>query len=233
MAHMNQLPSCVMMRRAVLERSGGYRDRMKRNEDAEFWCRVTSLGFKAKKFTEAVTYFHRQRSDSKGAEEWAEEGKEPDWTAWFPWRMGASDYGEARKVLAKNAGAHPNPPLVPFGAQGKPRDKRFWYVHDYAYPVVSVIVTCGPSHEKFLLDALDSVQAQSYPDWECIVVNDTGKEWGSDIMGAPFAKVVNMNGNEGVSAARNKGFEFAQGRFVIWMDADDYWLPWYLDKMVA
>jgi len=233
MAHLNQLPSCCMMRREVLERSGGYRDRMVRNEDAEFWCRVTSLGFRAKKFTQAVTYFHRHREDSKGAEEWAKDGKEPDWTAWFPWRMGASDFQSARDVLRKNAGLHPNAKLVPFGAQGKTTDPRFWYVHDYAYPVVSVIVTCGPMHEKHLLDALDSVQAQSYPDWECIVVNDTGKAWESDIMGAPFAKVVNMDGNQGVSAARNKGFEYAKGRFIVWMDADDYWLPWYLDRMVA
>ncbi len=234
MAHLNQLPSCCMMRREVLERSGGYRQRMVRNEDAEFWCRVTSLGFVAKKFTQAVTYFHRHREDSKGAEEWAKEGKEPDWTAWFPWRMGASDPGEARKVLTESTGGHPNAAMVPFGAQGKPTIPKFWYVHDYAYPVVSVIVTCGPMHEKHLLDALDSIQAQSYPDWECIVVNDTGEAWGADIMGAPFAKVVNMDGNKGVAAARNKGYEFARGsRFIVWMDADDYWLPWYLDRMVA
>jgi len=233
MAHLNQLPACCMMRREVMERSGGFRERMVRNEDAEFWCRVTSLGFRAKKFTEAVTYFHRHREDSKGTMEWTKEGAEPDWTAWFPWRMGAGTHGEAQKVLQKNAGGHPNPELVPFGAQGKTKDPRFWYIHDYAYPVVSVIVTCGPMHEQHLLDALDSIQAQSYPDWECIVVNDTGKPWESDIMGAPFAKVVNMDGNEGVAAARNKGFEFAKGRFVIWMDADDYWLPWYLDRMVS
>ena len=233
MAHLNQIPSCAMMRREVLERSGGYRERMKRAEDAEFWCRVTSLGFRAKKITQAVTYFHRQRADSKGAMEWSVEGKEPDWTAWFPWRMGAGDYGEARKVMKKTAGRHPSPPLVPFGAQGKPSGQKFWYVHDYAYPTVSVIVTCGPHHEKHLVDALDSVRAQSYPDWECIVVNDTGKAWEADIMGAPFAKVVNMDGNKGASAARNKGFEYARGRFIIWLDADDYWLPWYLERMVG
>jgi hypothetical protein len=99
MAHMNQLPSCVMARREVYERSGGYRLRMKRQEDAEFWCRVTSLGFRAKKFTEAVTYYHRDRPDSKGVVEWNEQGSEPDWTAWFPWRMGASDFRQARDIL--------------------------------------------------------------------------------------------------------------------------------------
>jgi len=233
MAHLNQLPSCSMMRREVLEYSGGYRVRMKRAEDAEFWCRVTSLGFRAKKITEAVTYFHRQRNDSKGAQEWITEGKEPDWTSWFPWRMGAGDYQEGHRVMRKSGGSHPHPHLVPFGAQGQPTGTRFWYVHDYAYPVVSVIITCGPQHEQYLQEALDSVQAQSFTDWECIVVNDTGKEWEPDIPGAPFAKVVNMEGNQGVAKARNEGFKHASGRFIVWLDADDYWLPWFLERMVA
>ena len=233
MSHLNQLPSCSMMRREVLERSGGYRVRMTRAEDAEFWCRVSSLGFVIKKCTQAVTYFHRHREDSKGATEWRDEGKEPDWTSWFPWRMGAGDYDEGRKIMAKTSGIHPHTHLVPFGAQGNPTNTRFWYVHDYYYPVVSIIVTCGPGHEKYLQEALDSVQAQSFPDWECIVVNDTGKEWGPDIMGSPFAQVVNMDGNQGISAARNKGFEYANGEFIVWLDADDILLPWFLERMVA
>lgn len=239
MAHLNNIPSCAMSRAEVFERSGGYRNRMHRNEDAEFNCRVTSLGFRAQKFTQAVTYLHRQREDSKGAEEWRNEGGEPDWTAWFPWRVGAANYKDAVKILRRHSGGHPSPHLVPFGAQGRPvavdRDNQhpFWYVHDYAYPIVSVIVTCGPGHRPFVIDALDSIQAQSYPDWECIVVNDTGEPWDSDLMGAPWAKVVNMAGNQGASAARNEGFKHTKGQFIIWMDADDYWFPWYLDIMVA
>lgn len=233
MAHLNQLPSCVMARREVFERSGGYRERMKRNEDAEFWCRVTSLGFRARKVTDAVTYYHRMRNDSKGALEWQKDGKEPDWTANFPWRVGAGDYQEAVQILRKHSGNHPKPHLVPFGAQGQAPKRRFWYVHDYAYPVVSVIVTVGPGHEKYMLDALDSVWSQSYPDWECIVVNDTGKAWDQDIMGAPWAKVIQMDGNQGASKARNRGFAQARGRYIAWLDADDIWLPWFLDVMVS
>jgi glycosyltransferase involved in cell wall biosynthesis len=231
MAHLNQIPSCVMARREVFERSGGYRERMHRNEDAEFWCRVTSLGFRAKKFTQAVTYYHRERPDSKGAVEWATEGGEPDWTSWFPWRMGAGDYRTASDIFKKRGESHPSPYLVPFGAQGK-AEKRFWYVNDYAYPVVSIIVTCGPGHEGYLLDALDSVQAQNYPDWECVVVNDTGAPWPPDIMGAPWAKVVNMDGNQGAAAARNEGFKHTKGRFIVWLDADDFWMPWFLERMI-
>lgn len=239
MAHLNQLPSCAMMRREVMERSGGYRIRMKRNEDAEFWCRVTSLGFRAFKITQAVTYYHRQRENSKGAVEWKEQGAEPDWTAWFPWRIGANNYRDAQAILRRNAGRHPTPHLVPFGAQGRPDNpevrgyRPFWYVHDYAYPVVSVIVTCGPNHRPFLIDALDSIQAQTFPDWECVVVNDTGEEWGPNIAGAPWARVVNMPGNKGVAAARNDGYKHVTGRYIVWMDADDYWMPWFLEIMVA
>ena len=233
MSHLNQLPSCVMARREVYERSGGFRERMTRNEDAEFWCRVTSLGFRAKKITQAVTYFHRERHDSKGATEWNEKGPEPDWTAFFPWRWGAHDFQSGMDVLRSRGDRPRNIHLVPFGAQGEPpKGQRFWYVMDYAYPVVSVIVTVGPGHQKYLIDALDSIQAQTFPDWECVVVNDTGTAWESDIMGAPYARVVNMPGNQGVSAARNEGLKHARGRFVVWMDADDYWLPWFLERMV-
>ena len=234
MSHLNQLPSCAMARREVYERSGGYRTRMKRNEDAEFWCRVSSLGFRIQKFTQAVTYYHRERADSKGATEWKTEGGEPDWTAWFPWRMGAADSHTARDILRNRGEAPRNAHLVPFGAQGKPpRGLRFWYVHDHSYPVVSIIVTCGPGHKRYLLDALDSIQAQNYPDWECVVVNDTGEAWPADIMGAPWAKVVNMDGNRGASAARNEGIKYIRGKYVIWMDADDIWLPWFLERMVG
>lgn len=236
MAHLNQLPSCAMARRDVYVRSGGYRERMRRNEDAEFWCRVTSLGFRAKKVTEAVTYFHRERPDSKGATEWQTEGGEPDWTAWFPWRWGGHDFQSGWDAIQKRGDRPRNIHIVPFGAQGKPpKPQKFWYVHDYAYPVVSIIVTVGPGHKHYLINVLDSIQAQTYPDWECVVVNDTGVAWDKDIMGAPWAKVVNLNGNRGVSVARNEGMKHIgkSSRFVIWMDADDYWLPWFLERMVA
>lgn len=236
MAHLNQLPSCSMARKDVYEKSGGYRERMKRQEDAEFWCRVTSLGFRAKKFTQAVTYFHRERADSKGASEWQDEGREPDWTAWFPWRIGGTDFQSGWDKLRKTGERHPAPLTVPFGAQGQAPDPlKFWYVHDYAYPTVSIVVTVGPGHKRYLLDALDSIQAQTYPDWECVVVNDTGEKWEPDIMGAPWARVVNMDGNQGASQARNAGAKHISpySRFVVFLDADDYWMPWYLETMVA
>jgi len=146
MAHLNQLPSTCMARRSVYEKSGGYRTRMHRNEDAEFWCRVTSMGFRAKKITQAVTMQHRMREDSKGVREWKELGPEQDWTAWFPWRMGSRSTGQEGWDIVKKFGRDvPNYNLVPFGAQGEPPPgKKCWPAHDHSYPVVSVIVIVGP-----------------------------------------------------------------------------------------
>jgi len=238
-AHINLIPSTCMARREVYEKAGGYRRRQKKAEDAHFWTLVTSLGFRAEKVTNATTMYHRMREDSKGALEWKADGTDGDWTAWIPWRAGPGTNSEGFKYIRQKGMVVPHPELVPFGCVGKPpKGLKSWYVHDYAYPIVSVMVTVGPGHEKYLQDALDSVRAQTYPDWECIVINDTGTEWtdnywDSPLSGFPFAKYVTTGGNYGVSRARNLGAQVAQGKLFVWMDADDYWLPWFLEKMVA
>ena len=52
-------------------------------------------------------------------------------------------------------------------------------------------------------------------------------------MGAPFARVVSTGGNLGAAAARNAGYPYARGKYIVWMDADDIWLPWFLEVLVA
>jgi hypothetical protein len=54
-------------------------------------------------------------------------------------------------------------------------------------------------------------------------------------MGAPWAKVINNDKNRGASYARNAGLPYIShySKFVVWLDADDYWLPWYLTRMVS
>jgi hypothetical protein len=39
--------------------------------------------------------------------------------------------------------------------------------------------------------------------------------------------------NQGAAAARNKGFHYARGKYIVWLDADDFWTPWYLERMVS
>ena len=225
MAHLNQLPYSALVRREVYERSGGYRERHWRAEDANFWCRVTSLGFRAKKVTQASVLVYRMRNDSKSM---GERG-DGDWTAWYPWRLGASSGKEGHDLIRSNRGIDAD--LVPFGAQGKPKDMLCWPVHDRQNPFVSVIIPVGPGHEKYLIDAVESVFAQTYHHWELIVVNDTGKAL--DMAGMPYARVFNTKGSVGPASARDMGAKNATGQTLLWLDADDYLMPTALEKMTA
>ena len=226
-AHLNQLPYAAMIRREVLERSGGYRNRDWRAEDASLWTRLTSFGFRAAKVTEESTLIYRLRSDSKSR---GEDG-DGDWTAWYPWRLA----GDARDGLrAKNQGRQPNPAIVPFGAQGEPAPPlSMWPVHHHQHPLISIIIPVGPGHAETLIDALDSVQAQTMPFWECIVVDDSIRGGVGDIIDLkahPWARLVTTNGL-GAGGARNRGIQEARAPLVLFLDADDVIVPRALDAM--
>ena len=235
MAHLNQLPYAAMFRRETFARGGGYRARAWRAEDADMWCRLTSFGFRAAKATEAATLIYRDRADSKSKHE----PGDGDWTAWFPWRLAGSAQAGIQIGRSRPSGWHPAPELAPFGAQGPPpTDIKFWPVHDHTDPIVSVIIPVSKEHERYVIDAVESVMAQDFIFWEVIVVNDTGGKWdggfGSPLAGCPWAKVVETsNPKSGPGIARNLGAKFARGKALLWLDADDYLLPGALEKMAA
>ena len=101
---------------------------------------------------------------------------------------------------------------------------------------VSVVI---PLYNKaeYVSRALDSVRAQAYRDWECVVVND-GSTDGSEAVAARYAgtdpriRVVNQS-NQGVSAARNRGIREARSEWIGLLDADDEWHPEFLSAWVA
>jgi glycosyltransferase involved in cell wall biosynthesis len=228
LAHLNQLPYAAMVRREVLERSGGYRTRDWRAEDASFWSRVTSFGFRAAKATDDTTLIYRIRNDSKGSIERREHADvDGDWTAWLPWRLaGDPDSG----LAAMRTHARPNTRIVPFGAQGQPpAPLKAWPVRHFQHPIVSIIIPVGPGHERYLADALDSVQAQTMPEWECVVVNDTGGPL--EATGSPWAHVIDAGGL-GAGGARNRGLEAATAPLALFLDADDVIVPRALELLL-
>lgn len=244
MAHYNQLPYAAMMRREVFENAGGYRMRQWRAEDAELWCRLTSFGATAKKVTEASTLIYRWRTDSKTQQERNAGHDDGPWTEMFAWNAGTKLLPSAADYKRAIEGRSVPYDLVPFGAQGDPVGHRFWRAKDFAYPIISVIIPVGEGHERLLIDALDSLMAQSFPYWEVIVVNDTGREWkpgyGSPVWGAPYARLTHTDeGHRSTAAARNKGVEYARGEALLFLDADDYlkpnalWMMWEGYKKVG
>lgn len=89
---------------------------------------------------------------------------------------------------------------------------------------ISIIVPCY-NQGQYLDDALQSVLAQTFTDWECIIVNDGSIDSTKEISNKwlkkdPRFKYISQQ-NRGLSAARNLGISKAKGRYVLPLDADD------------
>lgn len=101
-------------------------------------------------------------------------------------------------------------------------------------PTVSVIIPAYNAAE-YIGETLDSVYAQTFSDFEVIVVND-GSPDTEDLERAlarfpPSLRYLTQE-NSGAAAARNTGIRAAEGEFVAFLDADDTWLPAFLEKQV-
>ena len=86
----------------------------------------------------------------------------------------------------------------------------------------------------YLRECLDSILAQTCPDWECICVDDGSIDGSGSILDDYSAldsrfRVVHQ-ANRGVSAARNRGLELAQGEWVTFLDGDDLYCSSWLAK---
>lgn len=95
-------------------------------------------------------------------------------------------------------------------------------------PLISVIVPVYRV-EAYLARCLDSVRAQTYPHWECILVDD-GSPDGSGEICDQYAKTdarfrVLHRTNGGLSAARNDGMRMASGEWYFFLDSDDWLHP--------
>jgi glycosyltransferase involved in cell wall biosynthesis len=104
-----------------------------------------------------------------------------------------------------------------------------------ASPLVSVII---PAYDvsEFIGEALDSVLAQTFTDYEIIVINDGSPDTEAleRALKPYMSRIVYLKQeNRGVSAARNTGIEAARGSLIAFLDGDDTWLPNYLEVQVA
>ena len=100
---------------------------------------------------------------------------------------------------------------------------------------VSVIVPVYQV-EAYLARCLDSILAQTYTDYELILVNDGTKDGCPAIMQAyadrdgRIRQIHKENG--GLSSARNAGLDVAQGEYIAFIDSDDYAAPTWLEDLV-
>jgi glycosyltransferase involved in cell wall biosynthesis len=95
--------------------------------------------------------------------------------------------------------------------------------------------------ERFIREAIESIVAQSYTDWELMLVDD-GSLDGSTQIARDYARnhpgrIVYLehdgHRNLGMSASRNLGIRQSQGEYVAFLDADDAWMPHKIERQVA
>ncbi len=101
-------------------------------------------------------------------------------------------------------------------------------------PTVSVII---PAYNVagYVGETLESVFAQTFTDYEVILINDGSPDTADmEQVIEPYRDKITYltQQNLGAGAARNNGLQVARGRFVAFLDADDIWLPSFLDQMV-
>lgn len=101
-------------------------------------------------------------------------------------------------------------------------------------PLVSVIIPAYNAAE-FMGETLDSVFAQTYKNFEVILVNDGSSdtaELEQVLQRYPSKLNYIKQENQGAAVARNTGLRAANGELVAFLDADDRWLPAFLEKQI-
>ncbi len=99
-------------------------------------------------------------------------------------------------------------------------------------PLISVII---PTYNRgwIIKEAIVSVLAQDYLNFELIVVDDGSTDITHDILNSYQKNILVLRqNNKGVSSARNRGLAEASGHFIAFLDSDDTWLPQKLSRQV-
>jgi teichuronic acid biosynthesis glycosyltransferase TuaG len=103
-------------------------------------------------------------------------------------------------------------------------------------PLISIITPCYNS-EQYIRQAIESVLAQTYQNWEMIIVDDCSTDRGFQIA-LEYAekysriRVYRQEQNGGAAIARNKAIMESRGKYVAFLDSDDLWLPEKLEKQL-
>ncbi len=103
-------------------------------------------------------------------------------------------------------------------------------------PKVSIVIPAYNA-ENTLSETIESVLQQTFTNYELIIVND-GSEDSTEKIAKKYSrknkqvKVISQK-NQGPAAARNNGFKNSNGKYLIWVDADDLWLPSRLKVLVS
>lgn len=104
-------------------------------------------------------------------------------------------------------------------------------------PLVSIITPCYNS-EKYISKTIESVQTQTYLNWEMLIVDDCSSDRSSEIIRQYCEKDIRIKhlktnqGSGSPTTPRNLGIVNALGRYIAFLDSDDLWLETKLEKQL-
>ena len=101
-------------------------------------------------------------------------------------------------------------------------------------PFVTVLIPAYNAAET-IQRAVDSALAQTYRNYEVVVVDDGSRDTTADIVTTLYGdrvRLLCLTSNQGESAAMNEGIAAAEGELIAFLDADDEWLPDKLARQV-
>jgi len=209
----NQLVYCCVYRRKIWERVGGYRDNVRGYEDWDFWLAACLLGATAA-YIPCVGLLYNDKNSGVYSQTVAHhQTRTAQVMVNNPAAYSAQQLERARAVLAGKVAAAPT-------------------------AFVSVVIPCY-HQAQYLAETVESVLAQTFGNWEIIIVNDGSPDHTTDvaqgiILKNPSRKIrLIEKANGGLADARNAGIRFARGNYVLPLDADDKIDPTFLAKTVA
>ena len=105
------------------------------------------------------------------------------------------------------------------------------------YGLVSII-TPNWNCAKYICETIRSVQAQTYQNWEMIIVDDCSTDNSCEVVKPLMAedgriRLLKNAKNSGAAVSRNYALREAKGKWIAFLDSDDLWLPEKLEKQVA
>lgn len=105
------------------------------------------------------------------------------------------------------------------------------------YGLVSIIT---PSYNcsQFIGETIESIQAQTYQNWELLITDDCSSDNSREVINDYVSrdsriKLLKLDKNSGAGVARNNSIKEAKGRFIAFCDSDDRWYPEKLEKQLA
>lgn len=100
------------------------------------------------------------------------------------------------------------------------------------------VITPAYNCAKYIGKTIESVQAQTYDNWEMVIVDDCSTDNTREVVESyskddPRVRYICLNENSGAAVARTESMKAAQGDFMAFLDSDDMWKPEKLAKQLA